>query len=172
MTVNRPIDFLNCLINCQMLKFRKALSKDCELYYEWTNDPEVRKYSYKSEDISFENHCRWFESKLKSNDTILLVFSNEEDENVGQVRIESKENEAIIGISIDSKFRGMGLAKEMLIESSAFYLKSYPQNKIFAFVKKDNFASYKSFLSAGYKLFEECEVETIPSYKLTIELNF
>jgi RimJ/RimL family protein N-acetyltransferase len=152
-----------------MLKHRNALASDVDLYYAWTNDSEVRKNSYQSAAIPYENHVDWFHSKLKSPNTLLLIFENELKEAVGQVRLETDGNTAVIGISIDKNHRGKGYALEMLKAGCREYFSFNPNNCILAYIKKDNFASYKAFVAAGYKLLEEVEEAGVPSYKLKKE---
>ena len=95
-----------------MISFRKASIADKMLYFEWANDPNVREQSYNSNPIDLESHGKWFESKIEDNSSLMLVFQNEENSNIGQVRIQ-KENrkEALIGISVSNEHRGKGYAK-------------------------------------------------------------
>lgn len=149
-----------------MLKLRKATVRDVDLYYNWTNDEEVRKNSFNSSSISYQEHVKWFEKKLTSTHTLMLVFEDIADRPIGQVRIETQNQEAIIGISIDKNQRGRGFAVEMLKQSGKCYFTLYPENYIIAYIKKDNFASYHSFIAAGYKLIDEIFESGALSYKL------
>ena len=149
-----------------MLKFREATKQDVYLYFAWANDETVRKNSFQSTSITFENHERWFENKLNSPQTLLLVFEDEKNNPVGQVRFETQKEYALVGISIDINHRGKGYALEMLKQSSANYFERYPDNYLIAYIKKDNFASYKAFVSAGYELLNEVEEAGVLSYKL------
>lgn len=153
-----------------MLKFRKANINDVDLYFSWANDQEVRNNSYRSETISFESHVKWFEKKLSSPQTLLLVFEDHFNQPVGQVRIENIKDYSIIGISIDKNHRGKGYAVEILKQSAAYYFSLYPKNYIIAYIKKDNFVSYKSFISAGYEFIDEVIESGVLSYKL-IKIN-
>ncbi len=151
-----------------MLKFRNACAGDVELYYQWTNDAEVRKNSYQSGSISYNQHVDWFTSKLNSPHALMLIFENKEGAPVGQIRIETSDKTGVIGISIDKNHRGQGYALEMLKLASREYFTIHPKNCILAYIKKDNFASYKAFVAAGFLLQGEEEQAGIPSYKLKI----
>ena len=94
------------------------------------------------------------------------MFFNEKKEAVGQVRIERKETETIIGISIDSNHRGNSYSTEMLKKSCNDYLEKHPYDKITAFIKIENTASLKSFQKAGYRDLEEVNLEGSKSFKL------
>ncbi|WP_158002136.1 hypothetical protein [Clostridium botulinum] len=39
-----------------MTKLRKVNEKDCEPLFQWANDKEVRKNSFNTEDIIYEEH--------------------------------------------------------------------------------------------------------------------
>ena len=49
-----------------MIKLRKASTKDCRLIWKWSNDQEVRTESFASDPIPYQDHCKWFESKITS----------------------------------------------------------------------------------------------------------
>ena len=153
-------------MNSPMLNYRKATQADVDLYYHWANDADVRRNSYQSQSIPYEQHVAWFEKKIVAPNSLLLVFENENQIAVGQVRIETQENHAVVGISIDQHQRGKGYAVEMLIKASAAYFDSNPTKFIYAYIKKDNFASYKAFVAAGYEPLEEVIEAGVLSYKL------
>ena len=57
-----------------ILKFRKAEIKDSNLYFEWRNDPLVRKHSYNSKIIDLDSHNKWFSSKIIDPHVFMFVF--------------------------------------------------------------------------------------------------
>ncbi|MCW3807466.1 GNAT family N-acetyltransferase [Plebeiibacterium marinum] len=130
------------------LSYRRATIGDAKLLYEWANEPLVRKASFYSDTIIWENHVAWFKRKLKDSNAQILIFESE-NRAAGQVRIENGE-EAIIGISIDEYFRGKKLAPMILKMSCKEFWKNN-NNPVFAYIKTDNTASVKSFKKAGFK---------------------
>src|SRR5687768_12043240 len=82
------------------LKYRFATIRELDIYFKWTNDPLVRRWSFDSKPVLLENHIAWFKEKLLSEECYLYFFSHNEDP-VGQVRIEMTATEKVIGISID-----------------------------------------------------------------------
>lgn len=146
-----------------MLTFRKAVLADVKLYFDWANDSSVRAQSYSSNAIDFENHKKWFETKLEDDSCLLLLFQNEEDQNIGQIRIQIENNhEALIGISIATDHRGKGLAKEMLLLASNYFLKNNKGYLINAYIKEQNISSKQAFERAGFELkniinYENCD---------------
>ncbi len=135
-----------------MLQFRLASINDAYIYYNWANDSEVREQSFTSDKIDFNDHEKWFKTKLNDKTCYMFIFQNEENENIGQVRIQEQDGKnAIIGISIDKFFRGYGYAKEMLINACEFYFKSNVSVIIHAYIKKNNLSSQSAFKKAGFQ---------------------
>ncbi|MDX2171932.1 MAG: GNAT family N-acetyltransferase [Bacteroidota bacterium] len=147
------------------LKFRFAKSNDVDLYYKWANDLLVRHNSFNTSEIKYEQHINWFANKLNSKDCFFYLFLNEENTPVGQVRIDKSNDEIVIGISIDEKFRGNGLGFNMLNQACDDYLFKYPEAKIFAYIKEENIASINQFSKAGFIKVENLKVNECKSYK-------
>jgi RimJ/RimL family protein N-acetyltransferase len=151
-----------------MLNFRRAEHSDVLLYYKWANDPMVRSQSFESDSIPFEQHAKWFSKKLADPECFMLVFFNEVSENVGQVRIEiSGAQRAIIGISIDEKFRGKLYGGEMLELSCVFFNELHPAITIDAFIKQENVRSQHVFAKAGFLSRGEVQYNGFNSYHYT-----
>ena len=149
------------------LGFRNATKTDCQLYFDWANDEEVRQHSYNQHKIDFEVHEKWFLKRIEDPHFTFLVFENYELIPVGQVRIEKKENElAVIGISIDAKQRGKGYATQILKKAVREYKRLHSSTKIEAFIKETNQASVAAFTKAGFTFVEMVLIENVPSYKL------
>ena len=140
-----------------MLKFREASKEDSKLFFDWVNDSEVRRNSFISEKILFENHQKWFDDKINDPNCLILVFENKNENIIGQVRIE-KNNlfDSVIGISIDNNYRGKGHSFEMLTISSNFFLEKNKKCVINAYIKTKNKKSMKAFEKAGFKLIGKC----------------
>ena len=150
--------------NKTQLHFRFAKNEDVDLYFDWANDEIVRQNSFKQEPINYENHVKWFHSKVDSNSSYLYLFLNMNNEAVGQVRIEKSSEETIIGISIDKNHRGKSLGVEMLQQASSNFFETNPREIINAYIKQENIASYMIFQKAGFRN----ETLTENTYKLTL----
>ncbi|WP_281322679.1 GNAT family N-acetyltransferase [Flavobacterium aestivum] len=148
-----------------MLTFRKANLTDTKLYFDWANDPDVRLQSFNSDKIDFENHEKWFLSKIKDNSYLFLLFINEKNLNIGQIRIHKEnEREALIGISVSSEHRGKGYAKEMLEMASRYFLDCNPNYLINAYIKEKNLNSKFSFEKAGFEFQNIINYENFRSF--------
>jgi len=148
-----------------MVRFKKAALIDINLYYEWANDELVRKQSFNSEPINFEDHKKWFTSKIKDTSCMMLVFKNLNDENIGQIRIQQQEfNNSLIGISIDQNHRGKGFAGVMLEIASVEWFSKNPFDTINAYIKIENTSSKYSFEKAGFNFKENILYENYLSF--------
>ena len=132
------------------ITIRDARPNDSQLYYNWANDPIVRRMAFHSEPIPLESHCKWFEEKLKSEKSHLTVCYSGNTP-IGQVRFDEVcENEYEIDISVDSEFRSNGLGREMLKVALDYVHDKYQINSFLAEVKVENIPSQKMFMSVGF----------------------
>ncbi|PKH50415.1 hypothetical protein CXF68_06770 [Tenacibaculum sp. Bg11-29] len=152
-------------INKEYLYFREAKFDDADDYFKWLNDSEVRNQSYNSNKVNFEDHVKWFKSKIKDSKTLLLIFQNSEKQNIGQIRIQkTEEREALIGLSIDKKHRGNNYASKALKIASEYFLGLNPNFIINAFIKIENTKSEKAFKNSGFELENIVEYEKHKSF--------
>lgn len=128
------------------VEIRKANIEDCQLLFDWVNRPEVRNSAIDSCIISFENHHKWFISKLNSELTYIFIleFANKP---IGQIRYDKLDSYWYIDYFIDTNYRGYGLGKLIIQKSLALNDKK----KFKAIVKIDNYASQKVFKSLEFK---------------------
>ena len=130
------------------MNFRNAEEKDVRLVYEWANDPVTRSQSFNSDPIPYENHVVWFNSHLRDEDHMMLIFFNEENEAVGMVRFDNLEDHVVIGINIAPDQRGKSYASRILSKAVKHRRSEMP---VYAYIKEDNIASVKSFTRAGFQ---------------------
>jgi len=129
------------------LRLRRARPDDLYLYFDWVNDPEVRRQSVQTARVEFPEHRRWFEARLTRPDSHLFVLLAGELP-VGQIRFDIDDDGAArIDYSIDRFFRGRGWARSLL----ALGMRAMPAGTIFlGEVRPDNPASCAVFERAGY----------------------
>ena len=133
-------------IDKNKLELRTANINDAELIFNWANDAAVRTNSINQEPIIWENHLKWFTSKLNSTATKILILQVD-DCPLGQIRIDLEEEYWIIDYSIDNQFRGNGLGKEIV----RLLLKKFENYNYKATVKIENQASIGVFNKLGFK---------------------
>jgi len=152
------------------INIKTATLADADLYYQWANDDLVRQNSYEQSKISYDDHVAWFKRKLQSTDCFFYLFEAE-NKPVGQVRIENRSEEIVIGISIDPNYRGKGLGPILLEMAIEEYFKKFPKARICAYIKETNAASYAIFKKANFKNDEFVMVNGIKSIKLCKTYN-
>ena len=137
------------------LVIREATLEDAQLYFEWANDPVVRQMAFHTEPIPWENHIKWFSSKVASDKTQLLLCYCQ-DHPIGQVRFDILEGgEAEIDISIAKDFRAKGYGKKMLITALEYERREYGVTVFVSEVKEENISSQRMFLSSGFNILKK-----------------
>lgn len=131
----------------EKLQLRKATSEDLMLLYKWVNDPATRDASFNSENISLEEHKRWFENALSDKNIFIFILMLE-DIPIGQVRLDIKNNLQFIDYSIDSEYRRRGYGKKILQLLESEFTANLP---LVGLVKFENVPSQKIFEDLGYK---------------------
>jgi UDP-2,4-diacetamido-2,4,6-trideoxy-beta-L-altropyranose hydrolase len=147
-----------------VLRLRSATLDDEALYWRWVNDPGVRQSSFSDGPIAAEEHRDWFRSKVTSDQTLLFVALDAHDRPIGQIRFEDvDQREAIVGVSISSEFRGLGLASVLIREGTRRMLRLRRPEVVQAYIRDDNRASRQAFAKAGFEETERVLVRGIPS---------
>lgn len=155
-------------LESKILRLRTVSEDDCRLLWEWANDPEVRSVSFSSKPIPWENHIQWFNSRLNDPNCVIHVALNKDDIPIGTARYEIKDNEAVISISIDCKFRNLGYGSNLIQLSSKKILRDLDIVKINAYIKVDNHASIRAFVKSGFQRAETTTVQGVRAAHLVM----
>lgn len=132
-------------------ELREVRPEDCKLLFEWANEKEVRKNSFSSAEISYEEHKEWFQRLLSREDCKQYIYCVDGID-VGQVRVSINGENAEIGYSICSDKRGYGYGKSMIELLKKRIKEDVPQVQVLvAKVKTENIASHKVFVGLGYE---------------------
>lgn len=138
----------------QELFLRKAVEEDARLLLDWRNESSVRQNSFSTDIIEYEQHVKWFRSKLADDNEKLLILMRVETP-LGQIRLSNDGHEVEISYSIDNRYRGLGYGKIMIRLAENVLRKENYYGKVVGLVKRENEASKKVFLSLGYSETEE-----------------
>lgn len=132
------------------LYIRKVISEDCDLLFTWANDDEVRKNSFNEEKILYSDHVKWFNSKLKQENFYMFICL-ENDNKIGQIRIDIVNDRATISYSIAREFRGKNYAVNMLkLLEQEIIKEQLAVTGLVAYVKYTNVPSLKVFQKLHY----------------------
>ena len=154
-------------MNVSVKKLRILLANEshCKDIWLWRNDPLTRSMARTSEYIEWNTHKKWYSDLLKD-PCHLLLYGLLGDIGIGIVRFEKiKEDLAEVSININSNYRKKGLSFELLSKGCKIAYKKLGVIKIFAEIKKDNYASHKAFEKVGF-----CKVEVKKNNYLFYEL--
>jgi RimJ/RimL family protein N-acetyltransferase len=131
--------------------FRQVREDDCRLIWKWANDPEIRSASFTTDPISWEEHVRWFTERMTDPKHVYFVLLTINDEPVGQVRYAIDGREAVVSMSISSKFRGRGYGNQGIRMTGEELFKNNEIDVIRAHIKPGNIKSVKAFTEAGFR---------------------
>lgn len=130
---------------------RKAVKEDMDLLFAWANDPKVRKNSFFTAQISYEEHQKWFLELIRDASRKQYIYMVDKVP-AGQIRVELDKERAEIGYSVCAEYRGCGYGKRMLALLPGQLKKDAPGVQILtAKVKEGNLASEGVFTKNGYR---------------------
>lgn len=133
------------------VSLRPAEEGDCEVLWRWRNEESTRKWSFNSNYIPYEEHKNWFLSKLNSADSEILIVSDENKKEIGQVRFDvGCDGSAEVNISIDAKERNKGYGNAALRLACQYVMEKFNIAKVVAYIKEKNQASINAFKKAGF----------------------
>jgi UDP-2,4-diacetamido-2,4,6-trideoxy-beta-L-altropyranose hydrolase len=149
----------------RLLKLRNIKHDDCKLLWQWANDPVVRKSSFSSEAITWEEHLKWFTNKLNSPNCYQFIGLNSENEPVGQIRFDiDSQLQAEVDISIDSNKRGKGYAIYLIKLSISHLFRNTNVEIVNAIIKSENIASIKLFSKSGFECINQKIIDSFHVY--------
>lgn len=131
------------------LILRRAMKEDCRFLFELRNEDEVRKNSFQTDMISYEQHQAWFQRKMRDADTRIYILLLEEVR-AGQTRIDIVNRQAEISYALCREARGYGYGKWMLTEIERMLTEESLCAELVAEVKQENIASRRIFQALGY----------------------
>lgn len=152
------------------------LASQCDLIDVFTlsNDEIVRRNSFDSEKIELNAHKSWFTKKINDENSVFFIIRTTNNIFVGYVRFDRKCDDEfvksyIITIHLCQEFRGKGLGAKLITDTSDIVIEQYFAKTIYAHVKKENEASLKSFVRAGYVLIGFEVIKGFDCFKLIYE---
>ncbi|MBE9048667.1 GNAT family N-acetyltransferase, partial [Pleurocapsales cyanobacterium LEGE 10410] len=141
---------------------------DIDDLFEWANDPITRNNSYSKENIDYSTHVKWVQNKITSSDCVFLMFENALGQKVGFVRFDREEQKIwVISINIAPLQRGNGYSVELLRRALIHFKSMKGENKVDAFIKKENAASVKAFERAGFEYLKDVNIKGEDSILMT-----
>lgn len=176
------------------LQIEAVQQDDCRDLWLWRNDPLTRVNSLSTDEVSFEQHCKWFNALMSDNSQFLMLgllpkqSLPEINDKIGMVRFDvvsiiehklntqapiQRANKAIVSINVNPTFRAKGLSVTLLSNAITSFKKSIDMDcslsqrnikYIEATIKEGNKASIKCFEKAGFV--QVFSIENQPQDKL------
>ncbi|TSC60935.1 MAG: N-acetyltransferase GCN5 [Parcubacteria group bacterium Gr01-1014_107] len=127
------------------ITFRRATLEDAKRLLEWRNDPETRRQSINTDEVTWDAHIKWLEKSLANpSRTLLIAMLGEEP--VGTVRLDSGEPRSEISWTVAPSARGRGLGTRIVEEALKIF-----NRPLRARIKPGNPASIKIAERVGFK---------------------
>jgi len=124
---------------------RRFEGRDARKIFLLSNQPDVRKSSFRRGAIRWADHQAWFQKKLTDKNSLCLI-AEITGTLLGQVRFETLRERAWVSISVSRDFRGYGLGKDMLTRSIDFLRMHFPDLRtVVAQIRKENLGSVRFF---------------------------
>lgn len=139
--------------------FRPIKKEDCLKIFDIANDDEVREFSFNSDKIPLEDHKKWFNNVLNE-DSIKFYVLQYKNDLIGQLRLDFDEDYPVISISLNKKYRGLGLSKILLAKGLELI-----DGKVIAYIKKENIRSISFFRSMGFKKESDVVIKGCKAFK-------
>lgn len=135
----------------EKVRIRALEEEDIKDLYAWRNHPDVRKHCFNVAPILWEEHEKWFNTKIMSKNTVIYIAFFEEQK-LGSIRFENDNVCIKVSVMLNPDFWGKGLGSEVIkIGTSKFIKENDPQVPITAEIKIGNKASLSSFTNADFE---------------------
>ncbi|HVJ13820.1 MAG TPA: GNAT family N-acetyltransferase [Polyangiaceae bacterium] len=151
---------------------RTASLADCELVFDWANDPVTRAMSFNQAQITRAEHVAWFAASLDDERRQMFVAEDEAGA-LALVRFSAYEHRpdaAEIGINLAPQRRGQGLGRAVL-ELASTEAARRGIRRLIARIRPENAASQRAFQRAGYELRAEEPIGEIVALRYEIDLQ-
>jgi UDP-2,4-diacetamido-2,4,6-trideoxy-beta-L-altropyranose hydrolase len=153
------------------LRLRPVREDDCGRLWQWANDPLVRQVSFSSQTIPWDQHVRWFQSRLADSTEMFLIVEDAENRPLGQIRYTLGIERAEVSITMDPDFRGKGFGSAALSMATTEVFRKTGTVAVDAWIKAGNQASMNAFVRAGYRPLEVRHVKGQEAVHFVAEKN-
>lgn len=131
-------------------RLRVARDDDAALLFRWVNDAEVRKASFSSDPIGWDEHCRWFAAVREDPESRVWVLETEAGVPLGQFRVARQEGVGVLDYSVDADFRGRGFGRRLLALGLQAWRRDFPSVPLRAATRPENWRSRAALAAAGW----------------------
>ncbi len=135
------------------VKVKVATMEDAKRIFQWRNHSDIRKASKNKNEISWDEHFKWFTKQMQSDHCVPPLIGYLDDIAIGAVRFDIKGDRAEVSIYLAPEKLGSGLGGSLL-RSAELWLAENSENiiGIHANVLGENERSGQMFLNSGYHI--------------------
>jgi len=138
------------LESTKLMQLRKAIPEDCKTIFVWRNIPAIVALSRSGKTVTWEEHCRWFQSILSRDDSLLFIVSLKGTP-IGQVRFDREDDRRFeVSIYLIPQYTGQGLGVLALKKACRQAFRRLNAFEIRATIRADNTHSISAFKRAGF----------------------
>ena len=148
------MDWLETAGDKKDFPLRKVRVEDALQLWKLANNKEVRKNSFESGPIPYEQHVTWLKEKLASKASLIYVL-DVSGVLVAQIRYDKKDGIAEIDYAVIPGFRGKGIGRKILQMTWKSASRKLGVKQVRGIVKANNKASIFSFFKAGFELVKD-----------------
>jgi RimJ/RimL family protein N-acetyltransferase len=130
---------------------RPATEADSALLFRWANDPDVRRASFHSEPIGWDEHIAWCSAVISDPSSRIWILETQDSLPVGQFRVSVEDGAGVVDYSVDSDFRGRGLGRRLLEVGLDAWRQTFPTVPLRAETTLENRRSRAALAAAGWK---------------------
>lgn len=130
---------------------RKAEPTDCEMVWEWINDPEVRSASFTPDPIPLVHHRSWFSAALSDPDLAYYIAQDQDRIPIGQARFRIEGGDATISVLVAPGHQRKSWGTQLIRHATEKLFAETRVEKVKAFIKTGNEVSKRVFARAGYE---------------------
>jgi UDP-2,4-diacetamido-2,4,6-trideoxy-beta-L-altropyranose hydrolase len=128
---------------------RESQVDDCLTLFRWVNEPEVRRSSLNSAEVSWVDHQSWFESTSVNPEKVILM-AEVRDMPIAQIRFERLEEQIRLSYSVDPTQRGKGVG-HWIVSQGVLWIRQRWHSPIVAEVRAENLASRRIFETLNFR---------------------
>lgn len=143
-------------------RIRTANLQDCAMLWRWRNDPTTRRMQRNAAPVPWRQYESWYARALSDPHRAILIAcraggAGGDDLGVAQFLCADTGRMAEIGLNLNWRYRGSGLAAPLINDFCAEAQRILPFHGVVAHVKAENIASRRAFARAGFALDGEAD---------------
>jgi RimJ/RimL family protein N-acetyltransferase len=138
------------------LTIRPATDLDSRDLFNWRNDSQTRAVSLSTDEVTWDDHERWFASSLANRARRIYIcraMLDGAEESIGMVRFDLDEAgaSAEVSINLNPSARGRGFGSPALTAGIEAFLSDEPDvRQLTAQIRESNVASVAIFTKVGF----------------------